>query len=170
MWFKIVFPAFCREYAGLEGRYMTKFQQGVSGNPKGKKAGTLNKRTALVKYFDAHAEQLINKTVELALSGDTVALRLCVERLVPKITDRPATIVMPDLAALETSKIIPELLRSLAGQEISVSEFKNLIDIFTAHDDEIHRANKRHEKLEITTKDPIEAARQYQQIMQRSHA
>ena len=149
---------------------MTKFRQGVSGNPKGKKAGTLNKRAALVKCFDAHAEQLINKTVELALSGDTVALRLCIERLVPKITDRPATVIMPDLSAIETTKIIPELLRSLAGQEISVSEFKNLLDILTAHDEEVHKENKKHEKLEITTKDPIEAARQYQRIMLACHS
>lgn len=42
---------------------------------------------------------------------------------------------------------------------------KSLMDIFTAHDDEVHKENKRHEKLEITTKDPIEAARQYQEIM-----
>lgn len=72
---------------------------------------------------------------------------------------------MPDLAAIETSKIIPELLRSLAGQEITVSDIKSLMDVFTAHDDDVTKENKRHEKLKITTKDPVEAARQYQQIM-----
>ena len=149
---------------------MATFKPGVSGNPSGKPKGALNKRTQLIKLMEAHAEELINKTVELALSGDTVALRLCVERLVPRITDRPATVVMPDIIAAEATKIIPELLKSLAGQELSVSDMKSLMDIFTAHDDEVHKENKRHEKLEITTKDPIEAARQYQEIMRRSHA
>ena len=77
---------------------------------------------------------------------------------------------MPDLNVIETSKIIPDLLKSLAGQEISVSEIKSLSDIFNAHDEVVQKENNRHEKLEMTTKDPIEAARQYQQIMLRSHA
>lgn len=148
---------------------MTKFQQGVSGNPKGKKIGTLNKRTQLTKLIESHGEELINKTVELALSGDTVALRLCIERLVPKSIDKPATIVIPDTSVLETTKIVPELLRSLAGQELNISDLKSLIDLFSEHDSEIDTKNKKHEKLEINTKDPIEAARIYQQIMMRSN-
>ena len=63
---------------------MPKFKKGQSGNPAGKKIGTQNKRTQLAKMLDPHAEGLINKTVELALSGDTQALKLCIERLIPK--------------------------------------------------------------------------------------
>lgn len=148
---------------------MATFKPGVSGNPAGKPKGALNKSTQLIKLIEAHAESLITKVVELALSGDTVALRLCIERLVPKITDRPATLVMPDLSAFEKTKIIPELLRSLAGQEISVAEMKGLMDVFNAHDDEVHKENKRHEPLKLTTKEPIEAARQYQEFMRASH-
>ncbi len=147
---------------------MTKFQQGVSGNPKGKKIGTLNKRTVLEKCFEDHAEALINKTIELGLSGDPAALRLCIERLVPKTKDKPATVVMPDVTTIETTKILPELLRSLAGQEITVMDFKSLIEIFTAHDTEIDQHNKKHEKLELNTTDPIEAAKVYARFMQRS--
>ena len=148
---------------------MAKFQQGISGNPQGKKAGTLNKRTELAKQFEVHAEALINKTVELALSGDTVALRLCVERLVPKAADKPITVVMPDLSAMDTTKIIPELLRSLAGKELSVIDMKGLMDVFNAHDEEVHKENKRHEPMKLTTKDPVEASRQYQAFMRASH-
>lgn len=146
---------------------MAKFKQGMSGNPQGKKVGTLNKRTELAKRFEIHADALINKTVELALLGDTVALRLCVERLVPKVTEKHATVVMPDLSTLETSKIIPELLRSLAGQELSVSDMKGFMDIFSEHDLDIANRDKTQERLELGTKDPIEAARVYVQIMQR---
>jgi hypothetical protein len=95
---------------------MAQFQKGFSGNPKGKKVGTLNKRTELAKCFDEHAEALINKTIELGLSGDPVALRLCVERLVPKARDKVATVTMPDTSDLEKQKIIPSLLQSLALQ------------------------------------------------------
>lgn len=77
---------------------------------------------------------------------------------------------MPDLAGAETTKIIPELLKSLADQELSVSDMKSLMDIFVAHDSEIHQHIKKHEELKITTTDPIEAAKKYQQFMMASHS
>lgn len=147
---------------------MAKFQKGISGNPAGKKLGTLNKRTQLTRQFEVHADALINKTVELALSGDSMALRLCIERLVPKIKDNTATVVMPDLNSIETAKIIPFLLQSLAGQELSVIDFKSLLEIFIAHDNEIQKENKKHDELKLETKDPIEAAKLYAQFMQRN--
>ena len=146
------------------------FKPGCSGNPHGRPRGALSKRTQLSKLLEPRAVELVEKMIELALDGDAQALRLCIERLIPKIDQQRVVAVMPDLSTLETSQIIPELLKSLAGQEISVSEIKSLIDTFTAHDEVVQKENKRHEKLEITTKDPIEAARQYQQIMLRSHA
>ncbi len=149
---------------------MAGFQKGKSGNPTGKPKGALNKRPPLTKLLEPHAEALVAKMLELALAGDPVALRLCIERLIPKADQKQVVAVVPDLSDLETSKIIPALLKSLAGQEISVPEIKCLMDIFTAHDETVQKENKRHEKLEITTKDPIEAARQYQEIMQRGHA
>ena len=148
---------------------MATFKPGVSGNTSGRPKGRSNKYTHLAKLFEVHSEALVSKVIELALSGDPVSLRLCIERLVPKVADKPATVVMPDFTAMETTKIIPELLRSLAGQEISVAEMKGLMDVFNAHDDEVHKENKRHEPLKLTTKDPVEAARQYQEFMRASH-
>jgi len=59
---------------------MTKFQKGQSGNPSGKRPGTLNKRTQLIRLLEDNAENLINKLVECALDGDVQALRFCLER------------------------------------------------------------------------------------------
>lgn len=148
---------------------MARFKPGESGNASGRPKGRPNKYTKLTELFEMHSEALVSKVIELALSGDPVSLRLCIERLMPKITDKPTTVVMPDLSAIETKKIIPELLRSLAGQELSVSDMKGLIDIFNTHDEEVHKENKKQEPLQLTTKDPVEAARQYQEIMQRTH-
>jgi hypothetical protein len=144
---------------------MTTFKPGVSGNPSGRPKGSLNKHTQLAHLIEDHAEALINKTVELALCGDPVALRLCIERLIPKKSEK-STVTMPDLSALETVKIIPELFKSLAGQEINFSDMKGLMDILRDHDNEIDRNQKNHLKLELTTDDPNEAARMYAQIMQ----
>ena len=37
----------------------------------------------LRKLLEPHASDLVTKAVELALAGDTMALRLCLERLLP---------------------------------------------------------------------------------------
>jgi hypothetical protein len=87
---------------------------------------------------------------------------------VPKARDKVATVTMPDTSDLEKQKIIPSLLQSLAGQELSVSDFKNLMDIFIAHDNEVHKENKKHEELRLDTTDPIEASKAYARMMQRS--
>ena len=147
---------------------MPHFQKGVSGNPKGKKPGTLNKRTELAKRIESHADALIDKVVELALSGDSAALRLCIERLVPKVTDKSVTVIMPDLTEAEPTQIVPALLKSLSGQELNISEVKALLDIFNEHDKEVEEKNKTYEKLELNTTDPIEAAKVYARFMQRS--
>lgn len=146
---------------------MAKFQKGRSGNPSGKKPGILNKRTQLTRQFEVHAEALINKTVELALEGDVTALKLCIERLVPKANDK-LTVTMPDAASIETTKIIPGVLMSLANQEVSITDLKLLLDTLEKHDADIDSQFKKEEKLELNTKDPIEAARVYQQIMMRN--
>lgn len=58
------------------------FQPGQSGNPAGKKPGTMDKRTACRKLLEPYAPALVEKMVELALEGDTTALKMCLDRLV----------------------------------------------------------------------------------------
>jgi Family of unknown function (DUF5681) len=59
------------------------FRKGQSGNPAGRPKGIQDKRVNLRKLLEPHAEALVEKAVALALEGDTTALRLCLERLVP---------------------------------------------------------------------------------------
>ncbi len=54
------------------------------GNP-GRPRGARNKATlAALALLEGEAEALTRRCVELALAGDTTALRLCLERLLPK--------------------------------------------------------------------------------------
>lgn len=140
---------------------MSKFQPGASGNPKGKKIGTLNKRTQLSKLIEPYAEELVNKAVELALSGDTMALRLCIERLIPKATDKSVTFVMPDLTSVPHDKILPELLRTLTGQELSLSDLRNLIQICSMQDHTITDERTIRELAELRDKYAKEYMRDY---------
>jgi hypothetical protein len=111
---------------------MPKFTPGQSGNPKGRKPGLTDKRHALKALLDPHADALVGKAVSLALEGDTAALRLCLERLMPPLRpkDEPVTLEQMDgtlaqqgqaiLAAMGQGTLAPDqaarLLQALAAQ------------------------------------------------------
>jgi hypothetical protein len=61
-----------------------RFQKGVSGNPKGRPKGARNKTTTMAEaLLEGQAEALVQKVVSMALQGNTTAMRLCLERLIP---------------------------------------------------------------------------------------
>ena len=61
------------------------FTKGKSGNPSGRPKGIQDKRTALRDLLTPHAPDLVAKAVELAMQGDTTALRMCIDRLIPPL-------------------------------------------------------------------------------------
>lgn len=61
------------------------FEKGQSGNPSGRPKGITDKRAQLRELINTNAEQLVEKLVEKAKAGDLTALRLCVERLIPRV-------------------------------------------------------------------------------------
>ncbi|MFT4058460.1 MAG: DUF5681 domain-containing protein [Legionella sp.] len=111
---------------------MTKFKKGQSGNPGGKKPGTLNKRTRLATLLEPYAEGLINKTVELAMDGDVNALRLCIERLIPKATGQQIQIDLQGLD-IESSKTLPiigkKIIDATAKGALSVQDGNQLMQL-----------------------------------------
>lgn len=78
------------------------FSKGESGNPKGRPPGISDKRTRWRALLEPHAEALMGKAVELALAGDTTALRLCLEWLCPPIRshDEPVAFPLPEQGTL----------------------------------------------------------------------
>jgi len=58
--------------------------KGTSGNRAGKPPGTRCRATlAAEQLLDGEAEALTRRAIEAALGGDTVALRICLDRILP---------------------------------------------------------------------------------------
>ena len=72
------------------------WKPGESGNPEGRAKGSRNKATLAAEVLlDGEAENLTRKAVDLALGGDTAALRLCLERILPPRKGRPIVFTLP---------------------------------------------------------------------------
>ena len=58
------------------------FKSGESGNPLGRPVGVKDRRTALRQLLSPHAPELVQKAVDMALQGDTAALKMCLDRCI----------------------------------------------------------------------------------------
>ena len=100
------------------------FVKGQSGNPNGRPEGSRNRATILAQaLFDGQAEELIQKCIQMALDGDSTAMRLCIERLVPPRKDRPVNLDLPQMECVEdTIKAMAVISSGVADGELTPSE------------------------------------------------
>lgn len=111
------------------------FAKGTSGNPRGRPFGARNRATVIAQaLLDNQAEALATKAVEMALTGDSVALRLCLERLVPPRREAPVLVRIPALTKAEdAATAIAAILEAAGKAEISLGEataFASLVDVY----------------------------------------
>jgi len=101
-----------------------KFKPGKSGNPAGKPPGTRHKTTLAVEaLLDGEAEALTRKAVEMALAGDSTALRLCLERIAPVRKGRTVQFALPPVeTASDIAASLQALLDAIAGGEVTPDE------------------------------------------------
>lgn len=77
-----------------------KFAKGQSGNPRGRPKDS---RTASLRALLApHAPELLAKVVQMALEGETTALRLCLERILPPLKGKDTAVSIPGIANAQT--------------------------------------------------------------------
>src|SRR5215207_1297457 len=139
----------------VEGRRAT-FQPGQSGNPSGRPPGSRNKsKLALESLLDGEAENLTRKAVEMALAGDTTAMRLCLERIYPARKDTPVTFDMPTLETPgDAIRAMAAIMSAVADGDLTpgeANELAKLVDTFTRAI-EAHELDERLTRLEAVTK------------------
>src|SRR6478672_4594145 len=111
------------------------FQTGQSGNPGGRPKGSRNATTlALETLLDGQATALTQKAIDLALTGDIPALRLCLDRILPPRKDRPVTFALPPVEnAQDAAATVSAVLLALAAGEITpadAGEISKLIETY----------------------------------------
>ena len=99
----------------------TLFKPGQSGNPDGRPRGARNATTlALEALLDGQANALTQKAIDLALTGDMAALRLCLDRILPPRKDRPVIFTLPDInSAQDAAAVVSSVLAAVATGEIT---------------------------------------------------
>ena len=128
------------------------FTRGVSGNPAGKPPGTRNRTTlAVQELLEGEAERLTRKCVELALQGDSTALRLCMERLAPAPKDRPICFPIPRVTtAREVSAALADVASAVGAGTLTPGEGHSVASLLELHRRGIESADleERIERLE----------------------
>jgi hypothetical protein len=101
------------------------------GRPRGARCrATIAAETLL----DGETEKLTRKAIDLALDGDTVALRLCLDRILPPARSRPISINIPPIkTAADLMPALDFVTQALGAGELSVDEASAIAALLETH-------------------------------------
>lgn len=115
------------------------FTRGNSGRPKGARAKATLACEALL---DGQVEKLTQKAIDLALAGDTVAMRLCMDRLAPPRRDRHVAFKMPKLEGAEDHpSALAAIMTAVAHSELTPAEGQAMAAMLAEHRKAIETAD-----------------------------
>ena len=110
-----------------------RFEKGQSGNPAGRPPGSRNKATILgEEIFQGEAEAIIRKAIDKAMEGDMTAIRLCLERVFPRLRDRATVFDLPPINSVqEALAALTAIVAGVREGDITAaegSELSKLVD------------------------------------------
>lgn len=107
------------------------FTAGNSGKPR----GTRHKATqAVLALLEGQAQALTQRAVELALAGDTTALRLCIERLAPPRKDAPVEFTLPAMkTAHDAAQAAAAVLQAVSEGDLTPTEGAQLMGLVDSY-------------------------------------
>ena len=107
------------------------FGAGNAGKPR----GTRHKATqAVLALLEGEGEALTRKAIEMALAGDGVALRLCLDRIAPPRKDNPVQFALPQMAsAHDAAKTAAAVLEAVAGGELTPAEGAQVMSLIDGY-------------------------------------
>ena len=107
------------------------FSSGNSGRPRGSR----NKATlAIESILEGQAEVLTQKAVTKALEGDSVALRLCMERIAPAPKDQAVSFSLPKMKnAMDASEAAGSVLTAVSEGELTPIEATRVMGLIDSY-------------------------------------
>jgi hypothetical protein len=104
------------------------FQKGQSGNPAGRRRGVRNRITLLAEHMlEGDTEAIVRTMIDRAKDGDMAAVRLCVDRICPRVVNRPAGFELPPLArAADAPPAMAAIAQALADGDVTAAEAADL--------------------------------------------
>ncbi|NDB70312.1 MAG: hypothetical protein EB015_20360 [Methylocystaceae bacterium] len=101
-----------------------RFAPGNRANPTGRPVGSLNKVTKLAQaLLDADADAIFKALINNAKAGDSTAMRLCAERLLPARRDRPLEYqLLPINSGADAAAAMNEILAGVSEGTITPAE------------------------------------------------
>jgi hypothetical protein len=100
-----------------------RFVGGNAGRPRGARHKTTIIAEALL---DGEAPELIRKAIQMAMDGDSAAMRLLVERILPPRRDSTVEVELPPIANGGAPVVIAALLEAVASGEVTPSEAQKI--------------------------------------------
>src|SRR6516225_9710454 len=97
------------------------FRPGQSGNPAGKPRGARHRATiAAEQLLAGEARALTRRAIELALTGDTTALKLCLDRIAPVRRGGLVRLMLPEITTpTGVTAAVAEVVAEVAAGRIS---------------------------------------------------
>ena len=108
-----------------------RFAAGNAGRP----AGARNRATqAVMALLEGQAEALTQRAVEMALAGDTVALRLCLERVAPPRKDSPVQFSLPQMASAHDAAVAAaSVLQAVSEGDLTPTEGTHVMGLVDSY-------------------------------------
>jgi Family of unknown function (DUF5681) len=104
------------------------FEPGQSGNPAGRPPGSRNKRKIMVeKLLDENVEKLMRRGINMADDGDSMVLRLFLQRILPRSHHSPVAFELPPIAtATDALAAMNKIRQGLAEGELTTAQATEL--------------------------------------------
>ena len=84
--------------------------------------------------LDGEAQALTRKAVKLAKAGNPVALRLCLERILPPRKDRPITLKLPQVGGVQDfPKAMGAIVKAVAQGGLTPGEGQTMVAMLEAY-------------------------------------
>jgi hypothetical protein len=104
------------------------FEKGQSGNPAGRPPGARNKATLLAEaMFQGEAEAIVRMAIGKAKEGDITAIRLCLDRVFPRLRDRTTVFDLPPInSAADALAALTTIVAGVRAGDLTAAEGSDL--------------------------------------------